>query len=121
MPLVITTPGARSAPDTHGTPLGIWCRCRFNQRGSIGSLMLTSGAWGSSANLSQQLPKLCLCASGSKQLGSLHQVHVLQGSLLKGPPRRLLMLTGRCAAQAASHACQLGWLWPMPHLTPSPS
>ena len=44
VPLVISTPGARSAPDTHGTPSGIWCRCRFSQRGSIGSLMLTSGA-----------------------------------------------------------------------------
>ena len=44
MPLVITTPGASSAPDTHGTPLGICCRCRRSQRGSIGSRMFTSGA-----------------------------------------------------------------------------
>jgi len=54
---------------------------------------------GSSANFSQQSPRVCVCASGSQHTSRPHQVHVLHGSRENGPDRGAVIVAAVCLAQ----------------------
>lgn len=109
MPLVSHAPLGSSTPECHCVRGGA-SGCRLRNASGWRPRMLTSGDAGASVNLSQQSPRLCVCASGSKHFSSVQNANALHGSEPNGPAggrgrRRSQRALGEALERSAARAC----------------